>query len=145
MAIRGMRNPHFCINFMFFDLVLFERVILRYLWPIKSRSVSYVYAQPFLKSLLLYFPVRDLELLDHPKIFNYVYLFAFFFGRRALIKNYNSLFNLGRYYFSFDVIICFNNNNTIPMALTTVVYELQPYLNLKLTTNYNFSSRNIFS
>lgn len=105
----------------------------------------YSYAQPFMKSLILYFAIRDLEQLDHPKIFNYVYLFAFFFGRRAMIKNYSSLFNLGRYYFSFDVVIPFNTRNSIYLALTAIVYELQPYLNLKLTANYNFSSREIFS
>jgi hypothetical protein len=95
--------------------------------------------------MLLSFAIRDLEQLDHPKIFNYVYLFAFFFGRKALIRNYSSLFNLGRYYFSFDVITSFINKGTIYMALMPLIYELQPFLNLKLTTSYSFSSPDVFS
>ena len=130
---------------MFFDLRLLDLSVLRHLWLVKSTLGVHSYKQPFLKSLFLSFAIRDLEQLDHPKVFNYVYLFAFFFGRKALIRNYSSLFNLGRYYFSFDVMTSFANKNTIYMALMPMIYELQPYLNLKLTTSYNFASPELFS
>lgn len=95
--------------------------------------------------MYFFFPVRKLEQLDHPKIFNYVYLVKFFFGRRVFIRNYYSFFNLGRYFFNFDLVVIFSNTLTCFMPLTFIIYDLQPFLNTKLLTSFSFSSSTLFS
>jgi hypothetical protein len=106
-----------------------------------SRKIQFL---PLVKSLWLFFPVQRLEQLDHPRIFNYVYLFAFFFGKRALISSYMPAFALGRHYYSFDLGVSFFKKPTLYMPLTFIVYELQPALNLKITTAFNFPSPYLF-
>jgi hypothetical protein len=128
---------------MFFDLFFFYYNSLRPNFLGYFRPTLFIL--PLLTSLLIFFPVRNLQELNHPKIFNYAYLFRFFLGRHSLINNYTSLFNLGKYYYSFNVAISYNSFKTIALALTFLIYELQPLLNLKLTTFYNFSLPNFFN
>jgi len=94
---------------------------------------------------VIFFAVRRLEFLEHPKIFNYVYLFRFFFGRKSLVTNYNSFFSLGRHYYNFNLGINYSKAKTFFMPLTFLIYELQPQLNLPLTAGLNIASGNIFT
>lgn len=128
---------------MFFDIFFYYYTVLRQVFTFRFYRLCFLL--PVFTGLLIFFPVRNLQELNHPRIFNYAYLFRFFFGRRSFVNEYTSFFNLGKYYYSFNIAIYYNALKTIAIALTFLVYELQPLLNLNLTTFYNFSLPDFFN
>jgi hypothetical protein len=58
---------------------------------------------PFLKNLLIFFSINDLEDLDDARSFNYFYLFKFFFGNKSFFTRFRSFFSLGKTYYSFNI------------------------------------------
>lgn len=144
MALFRLCNKSVNLNLMFFDLCFYYFITLKQLWYLKFKFLNKMQFLPLLKSLWLVFSVQRLEQLDHPRIFNYVYLFAFFFGRRALVSGYRPAFALGRHYYSFDLGIFFSKKQSLYMPLAFLIYELQPALNLKITTAFNFPSPSLF-
>lgn len=49
------------------------------------------------------FSLSKLEDIDDVQVYNYIYLFKFFFGRRAFLTKLKSFFNLGVWTYSFSV------------------------------------------
>jgi hypothetical protein len=47
-------------------------------------------------SIILFFPLKDMETLDDARIYNYFYFFKFFFGATAFFSGYKSFFHLGK-------------------------------------------------
>ena len=130
---------------MFFDSFFFYHFIMRKIWFLKFPAIFNIFFLPFMTWFSIFFPIRKLELLEHPKIFNYVYFFRFFLGRYAFITSYNSFFHLGLHWYSFDSGISFSHINTIYIPLFFIIYEVQPFLNLQLTTSFAFSSAKHFT
>lgn len=54
------------------------------------------YNLPLLKKLKFFFSLRKLEDLDSTEIYNYLYLFKYFFGRSAFLTKNKSYFVLGK-------------------------------------------------
>jgi len=53
------------------------------------------YAVPFLTKLSFFFSLSKSVDKDNISIYNYFYLFKFFFGKNAFLSKYKSFYNLG--------------------------------------------------
>jgi len=51
---------------------------------------------PTILQLSLFFNLIKLEDLDEVQIYNYLYLFKYFFGKRAYLSRVKSFFNVGK-------------------------------------------------
>jgi len=49
-----------------------------------------------ISKLIFIFPLNRIEDTDDVQIYNYLYLFRFFFGRRAFLTKFRSYFSLGK-------------------------------------------------
>jgi hypothetical protein len=63
------------------------------------------YNVPFLNKLTFFFSLSKSVDKDNISIYNYFYLFKFFFGKNAFLSKYKSYYNLGMWYYSFKVYI----------------------------------------
>lgn len=89
------------------DYLFNYNYLLRFMLVHKTDAVGNTFQLPFLKSLLFSFSILDLVDLDDPRVFNYYYLFRFFFGAKAFFTNFRSKFVLGRTFYSFHVVSFF--------------------------------------
>jgi hypothetical protein len=55
-----------------------------------------IYTIPSINKLVFFFSLKKLEDLDSPEIYNYLYLFKYFFGRSAFLTKNKSYFVLGK-------------------------------------------------
>jgi hypothetical protein len=90
------------------DFSFMYKNVFRFLL-INKAFLSNTHELPILKSLLIYFSVKDLEFLDDERLFNFFYLFNFFFGRRAFITRFSSSFNLNVRTYTFNVQVFFSS------------------------------------
>lgn len=83
---------------------------LQLLILLKSNPINYdsVYSLPYISKLNFFFSLSKVTDKDNTAIYNYFYLFKFFFGRNAYLSRYKSYFNLGIWYYSFKVFIIIN-------------------------------------
>lgn len=77
------------------DYFFFYKYILRNILLLKLFSITNTYAIPLFKKLLLFFSLTNIADVDDVQIYNYLYLFKYFFGRRAFLTRRSSLFSLG--------------------------------------------------
>jgi hypothetical protein len=49
-----------------------------------------------ISKLIFIFPLNRIEDTDDVQIYNYLYLFRFFFGRRAFLTKFRSYYSLGK-------------------------------------------------
>jgi hypothetical protein len=54
------------------------------------------YNLPIINKLIFFFALRKLEDLDSAEIYNYLYLFKYFFGKNAFLTKNKSYFVLGK-------------------------------------------------
>lgn len=122
---------------MFFDLQFQYSTIFRYICINQITNGYYIknsYAMYKIVKLSLYFAVNKTEQLDHARTYNYFYLFKFFMGLKAYIANYNSIFSLGKTYYSYHVGVQLAGRK-INFALFFLLYELFPYINLNVAVS----------
>jgi hypothetical protein len=110
---------------MYYDIGFHYSNVVRVQLILKNIKIKSNYAVPILNKLNIYFAVRKLENRDHPKIYNYLFLFRFFFGLSGYITNYNSIFILNKTYYSFDVAASISKNNNYYL-MYYLAYELLP-------------------
>lgn len=79
------------------------KYLARFLLLHKIDCFENTFQLPRLRSLVFYFTISGLEDLDDVRTFNYFYLFHFFFGNRSFFTKFNSVFSLGRTFYSFNV------------------------------------------
>lgn len=112
--------------------------LYKFVW-LKSSYVLYP-----LKGVILHFVLRNLTSLDEVRIYNYFYLFRFFFGRKAFISRYSSFFSLGKTYFNFNVQVnCFRR--FIYPAIHFFVNDIQSLASLSLVQDAYFRTPVRFS
>jgi hypothetical protein len=70
---------------------------LRFLILLKLNILNFnnTYSIPFLYKLIFFFSLNKVIDKDNISIYNYFYLFYFFFGRNAFLSKYKSYFKLG--------------------------------------------------
>lgn len=67
-----------------------RNVVLR-----KSNIIVNCNEIPFIIKVIYSFRLYKLEDLNDVQIYNYLYFFKFFFGRKGVLTKYKSFFNLG--------------------------------------------------
>lgn len=68
------------------------------------------YDIPKINKLLYFFNLTKIEDLDDVQIYNYLYLFRYFFGKRAYLTRVKSFFNVGKWTYSLSVVLYYNSN-----------------------------------
>lgn len=61
----------------------------------KNNLIINSYKVPKISKINYFFRINKLEDLDDVQIYNYLYFFKFFFGRRGTLMKYKSNFHLG--------------------------------------------------
>jgi hypothetical protein len=69
---------------------------LRFLLIHKLGYLSNVNELPRFKQICVFFYLKKLEDMDEVQIYNYIYLFKFFFGRAAFFGKMRKFFLLGK-------------------------------------------------
>lgn len=82
------------------------------------------YALPQIVKLQFYFVLRQLEDVDEVQIYNYFYVFKYFFGVSAFLTKTNSFFNLGKWTYSFNVNLCVSKNKLIYSNLFFLINDI---------------------
>lgn len=85
--------------------------------------------------------IRHLEMLDDPKIFNYFYLFKFFFGVKPYYSKIASTFNLGTTRYYFDIKYIFNKEQNYFM-LSFLINDILGSTNIR---NYKIQEINMYN
>jgi hypothetical protein len=98
------------------DLYFTYKYTLRFLLLQKLNSNN-TYNLPKIQKLKFYFLLRKIEDLDSPEIYNYLYLFRYFFGKNAYLAKNKSYFVLGKWYYNFNVNMILNNIKDISYVL----------------------------
>lgn len=79
-----------------FDYNFLYKYSIRTLLISKYSNIQNYLNIPFISKILLTFPLKHLEDIDEAQVYNYLYLFKFFFGRRAFLTRSKSFYNLGK-------------------------------------------------
>jgi len=93
------------------DFFFTYKYILRFLLIHKYGLFCNTFEVPVLNKLFIFFCISDVVDIDDACFFNYPFLFRFFFGRRAFFTKFKSIFNLGTYFFSFQIFTFFNGRS----------------------------------
>ena len=109
------------------DLNFFYKNVIRFILLNKLNNISNTYSIPYIYKLFLFFPLIKIEDVDHVQSYNYVYLFKFFFGKKAFFTRQKAFFNLGKWTYSFNVGIIFQNKNLYE-HLFFLINDLLPYI-----------------
>ncbi len=64
---------------------------------------------PSILKLKFFFNLVKLEDTDDVQIYNYLYLFKYFFGKRAYLSRIKSFFNIGKWTYSLKVQLMIYN------------------------------------
>lgn len=109
------------------DFKFFYKNVVRFILLNKLNNLTNTYSIPLINKLLLFFPLIKIEDIDHVQSYNYVYLFKFFFGKKAFFTRQKSFFNLGKWTYSFNVGISFQNSNLYEHVFF-LINDLLPYI-----------------
>ena len=77
------------------DSFSFYRSVTRNILIKKNIDILNCYDITSISKILYSFSLYKIEDLDEVQIYNYIYFFKFFFGRRGFLTKYKSFFNLG--------------------------------------------------
>lgn len=80
---------------MIFDYFSIYKSIIRNIIIRKHNIIFNSNQIPCIIRLVYSFRLHKLENLDDVQIYNYLYFFKFFFGRRGSLTKYKAFFNLG--------------------------------------------------
>lgn len=128
------------VDFNFFYKYSVRQILLHKLVVLQNR-----FCIPQISKLVYFFNLTKIEDLDDVQIYNYIYLFKYFFGKRAYLTRIKSFFNVGKWTYSLTVVLYYNSSNMIYHNFFFFLNDL--YLRSEsLFVKYgNFSSsRNIY-
>jgi hypothetical protein len=108
--------------------------LVRFLLIHKTDAFFSTFELPLLRRLVFFISVVDLSDLDDARVFNYYYLFRFFFGSKALFTGFSSRFSLGRTFYSFNIVsFFFRRFSFFPMSF--LINDVLPLIN---KANYSY-------
>jgi len=122
----------------FIDYYFTYKYVLRNLLINKLHSLKNTYSLPYLKKLIIYIPLSNINDLNSREGYNYFYLFKFFFGKRAFINKFKGYNNLGVWTYSLKIQIVLNKKE-IYYSLFFIINDIFSYI------DYNHISSGIFS
>jgi hypothetical protein len=112
---------------MLIDYAFHYKHVSRFILLHQSAHIRNTYMIPTVDKVILFFSIRHWENLEDVSLYNYYYLFRFFYGKKAYISKYKVLFSLRKYYHSFDIKIFFTARDVFyPIAF--FLAELNPLL-----------------
>jgi len=139
-----------CIDYNFF-----YKNSVRTLLFYKLFSLTNIKEIPSLSKLICSFSLSKIDDCDDVQVYNYCYLFKFFFGRIAYLTRVKSFYNLGIWSYSFRVFIIFQDKeifNKLFFIINDLLYRLDNnFINfgifsIKLNIFYlSITDLNIFS
>jgi hypothetical protein len=78
-----------------YDYYFFYKYLVRNILIYKLVRLQNAYIIPSIKKILFFFSLNNILDVNDVQVYNYLYLFKYFFGRRAFLTKINSLFDLG--------------------------------------------------
>lgn len=117
----------------------YESLTLNLTW-LKYKQLSTLFVLPVVEALHLLFSIFKLENIEHPKLFNYFYLFRFFFSATARVANYNTYFLLGKHYSNLEIGFS-TSGKQVYFPLYLFCYEIQPLVNLTIARDYVYTNK----
>lgn len=108
--------------------------LVRFLLIHKTDVFFSTFEVPLLRRLLFFFSVIDLSDLDDARVFNYYYLFRFFFGSKAFFTGFKTRFSLGRTFYSFNVVSFFSQRFSF-FPMNFLINDVLPIIN---KNNYGY-------
>ena len=85
---------------------------------------------PVLNKGILFFNIYEIEDMDNICSSNYFYFFKFFFGNKAVLTNFNSIFRLNIVYYSFTIQFLIKQA-FMYTCICFLVQDVFPFLNQK--------------
>jgi hypothetical protein len=79
-----------------FDNYMFYRNSVRLVPRCKGRDSDNINHIANSDKILSFLPVNKIDDVDDVRIYNYIYLYKFFLGKRAFLTKHKSFFNLGK-------------------------------------------------
>jgi hypothetical protein len=117
-----MKEADFC----FYYKNIMRRLIVNKLFIINLNSLFI----PKLCKIFLFFVIKNLDILDDARTFNYFYLIKFFFGKKCFFAQYVTKFSLNVLYHSFVVQAVFVKNDMY-FCLFFLLNDVIPFLSKK--------------
>lgn len=90
------------------DYTFFYKNVVRFILCQKALGIKNSYNIPYISKLVCYFSVAKIDDWTSAEYYNYVYLFKFFFGKRAFFTKFRTYFDCGVYSYSFNIMIIIN-------------------------------------
>ncbi len=106
------------------DLYFVYKYNLRNILINKIGYYNNSYQIPNINKLILFFSLKKLDDLDDVQIYNYFYLFKFFFGKKAYFTKIKKFFYLGVWYYNFDIKLIINKKKEIYWILYKINNDL---------------------
>lgn len=111
MTFIGMYYTFYALIFMIsIDYNFFYKQVARGIL-INKLNVDNIYNVPSINKINFFFILSKIEDLDDVQIYNYLYLFKYFFGKSAFLTKIKSFFNLGKWSYSLKVILNIKSND----------------------------------
>lgn len=122
----------------FVDLNFTYYNIIRFMLIHKSNNIINTLLIPKINKNIYFFCLNYLDNLDDVCIYNYFYLFRFFFGKKAFFTKERVLFSLRKYYYTFEIRIIFDKKDIFyPIAI--YLNEFQNLLLDEFVANFSYS------
>jgi hypothetical protein len=119
------------------DYFFSYKYVLRHILINQLGEVSNTYRLPLLHEVKVFFLVRGLEFLSHPRAFNYLYLSYFFLGAIPFLQEFNSTFDFGRSFHDYKITCSFVKNcYSIIFFLTNELLYVTNKNNYSIYDNY---------
>lgn len=122
----------------FVDLNFTYYNIIRFIMIHKSNNIINTLLIPKINKNIYFFCLNYLDNLDDVSIYNYFYLFRFFFGKKAFFTKERILFSLRKYYYTFEIRIIFSKKD-IFYPIAVYLNEFQNLLLDEFVANFAYS------
>ncbi len=113
----------FLFNSVFFNYKFISRFVLYN----KLNLLLNVYKLPDISKFGIFFSLKMVDDLWDVSIFNYFFFFRFFFGVKAFVFNYKSIYNFGGSTYKFAIYSLFCKKNIFD-AISFLIFDIIPSL-----------------
>lgn len=128
----------FSIDKDFCDYNFNYSYLLRFIILHKSYKINNSLLIPKINKSIYYFCLNYIDDIDTVSIYNYFYLFRFFFGKKAFFTKEKVLFSLRKYYYTFEIRVLFLKKD-IFFPIAVYLNEFQNILLDEFVANFTYS------
>jgi hypothetical protein len=137
------------IDYNFYYRNIVRNILLH---KVNGNKIKNTYEIPYFSKMTLYFHLLKIENFKKVEIYNYLYLYKFFFGKSGFISKYKTYLESGNYSYSFSVLLVLNNKRVYQSLFLLFndlfIFSNKSYLKFKRNKEFItfiFSDINIFS